>query len=193
MKRISVFCGSSPGVDPIFEKEAHKLGQLLAQQEIGLVYGGAKVGLMGAVADGALSQGGQVVGVIPGFLRTKEVAHEGLTELVLVDTMHQRKTKMSELSDGVIALPGGFGTAEELFEMLTWAQLGLHQKPIGLLNVGRFYDALHTFVQSMHNNGFIKSIHQEMLLSHADAASLLQLMRAYKAPVVKKWISPETT
>lgn len=193
MKRITVFCGSSLGTQPIFEQEAHKLGQLLAQQGIGLVYGGAKVGLMGAVANGVLSKGGEVIGVIPRFLRTKEVAHEHLTELVLVETMHERKTKMNELCQGVIALPGGFGTSEELFEMLTWAQLGLHQKPIGLLNVAQFYDPLHTFVQSMLGNGFIQTIHQDMLLSHADAATLLQLMTGYKAPEVKKWITPETT
>ncbi len=130
MKRVTVFCGSSYGTDNLYKDQAFLLGQTLANQEIGLVYGGAKVGLMGAVADGVLSKGGEAIGVLPYFLQKKEVAHEQLTELILVETMHERKAKMNELSDGVIALPGGFGTLEELFEMLTWAQLGLHKKPI---------------------------------------------------------------
>ena len=138
MKSVTVFCGSSMGTDPIYKSQAFLLGKTLAQQNIKLIYGGAKVGLMGAVADGALSENGKVIGVLPHFLGTKEIAHESLTELIRVESMHERKTKMSELSEGVIALPGGFGTLEELFEMLTWGQLGLHQKPIGILNkIGR--------------------------------------------------------
>jgi len=193
MKSITVFCGSSMGTQEIFEQEAYRLGQLLAHKQITLVYGGAKVGLMGAVANGVLSGNGKVIGVIPGFLQTKEVAHEELSELITVDTMHERKTRMSELCEGVIALPGGFGTSEELFEMLTWAQLGLHEKPIGLLNVAQFYQPLHTFVQSMVDNGFLKKLNQDMILSSERAEDLLQLMEAYKAPKVKKWITPETT
>src|SRR4030095_3484794 len=139
MKRITVFCGSSLGNGTNFRTQATLLGQVLAKRNIELVYGGANVGLMGAVADGVLSEGGKVIGVLPNFLKSKEIAHEQLTELILVDSMHERKTKMNELCDGVIALPGGFGTLEEFFEMLTWAQLGLHKKPIAILNIDGFY------------------------------------------------------
>ena len=149
MKRISVFCGSSFGNEEKYATQAFLLGNALAQENIDLVYGGAKVGLMGAVANGILSNKGQVFGVLPNFLKSKEVAHDNLTELIIVESMHERKTKMNELCDGVIALPGGFGTLEELFEMLTWSQLGLHKKPIGILNVDGFYDLLLQFVQKM--------------------------------------------
>ncbi len=149
MKRIVVFCGSSGGHDPVFAAQAFRVGQYLAEHGIELVYGGAKVGLMGAVADGTLQAGGRVTGVLPRFLRTKEVAHEHLSELMLVDTMHERKLKMHELSDGVIAMPGGYGTLEELFEMLTWGQLGLHAKPVGLLNTDGFYDHLLAMADTM--------------------------------------------
>src|SRR5690606_15661454 len=138
MNNIVVFCGSSIGTDRVYEEQAFLLGKTLAEASLGLVYGGAKVGLMGAVADGALGHGGKVVGVLPRFLQTREIAHDGLTELFIVETMHERKTKMNELCDGIIALPGGFGTMEEFFEMLTWGQLGLHQKPVGLLNTDGF-------------------------------------------------------
>src|SRR5262245_21438308 len=130
MKRITVFCGSSNGNDDKYRLQAGRLGETLAKQNIELVYGGASVGLMGAVANGVLSQGGKAIGVLPRFLQSREISHEGLTELILVESMHERKMKMNELSDGVIAMPGGFGTLEEFFEMLTWAQLGLHKKPI---------------------------------------------------------------
>src|SRR5579871_5059480 len=139
MKRIVVFCGSSSGTDGVYAEQAYMTGATLAKLGIGLVYGGARVGLMGAVADGALAHGGEVIGVLPRFLSGKEIGHEGLTDLVLVDTMHERKMKMHDLSDGVITLPGGFGTMEEMFEMLTWGQLGIHRKPIGLLNIAGFY------------------------------------------------------
>jgi uncharacterized protein (TIGR00730 family) len=142
MKRITVFCGSSSGTEEIYTTQATLLGETLAIRNIELVYGGAKVGLMGAVADGVLNQGGKVIGVLPNFLGAKEIAHPKLTELILVATMHERKTKMNDLCDGVIVLPGGFGTLDELFEMLTWAQLGLHKKPIAILNVDGYYDAL---------------------------------------------------
>jgi len=140
MNAIVVFCGSSPGKEEIYKSKAEQLGQTLAEENITLIYGGASVGLMGAVANGVLKNQGKAIGVIPEFLNTKEVAHTQLSELIQVESMHERKTKMSELCDGVIALPGGFGTLEELFEMLTWAQLGLHQKPIGILNVNGFYN-----------------------------------------------------
>lgn len=192
MKRVTVFCGSSNGTDDIFRSNAILLGKALAQQKIELVYGGAKVGLMGAVADGALAEGGKVIGVLPHFLSTKEIAHEQLTELVLVESMHERKTKMNELCDGVIALPGGFGTMEELFEMLTWAQLGLHKKPIALYNVNGFYDDLIAMIQVMVNKGFLKEINQKMLLVSNDIDDLLEQMNTYSAPEVGKWITKET-
>ncbi|MDV3755667.1 LOG family protein [Elizabethkingia anophelis] len=191
IKRITVFCGSSFGTESVYEEQAYELGKILAQNTIGLVYGGANVGLMGAVADGVIENGGEAIGVLPHFLEGKEIAHENLTELILVDTMHERKAKMNELSDGVITLPGGFGTLEELFEMITWAQLGLHQKPIGILNINGFYDELLAFVQTMVNKGFLKSVNQDMLLVDDSIAGLLNKMRNYKAPEVSKWIKKE--
>jgi uncharacterized protein (TIGR00730 family) len=193
MKNITVFCASSFGTDAVFEQEAFQLGATLAKNNIGLVYGGAQVGLMGAVANGALSEGGTVTGVLPQFLQTKEIAHPGLTELLLTETMHERKTKMNDLSDGVIALPGGFGTLEELFEILTWAQLGLHKKPVALLNVNGFYDELIAFIDTMVSKGLLKAVNRDMLLVDTNADALLDKMRKYKAPEVGKWISKETT
>jgi uncharacterized protein (TIGR00730 family) len=193
MKRITVFCGSSFGTEAIYEQQAILLGKTLAAQNIDLVYGGANVGLMGAVADGALSGGGKVFGVLPNFLQQKEIAHTQLTELILVETMHERKTKMDELSDGVIALPGGFGTMEEFFEMLTWAQLGLHKKPIAILNINGFYDDLISLLQTMVNKGFLKEVNQKMLLISDDITDLLEQMKNYKAPTVAKWINKSGT
>ena len=167
------------------------LGRILAHQNIRIIYGGAKVGLMGAIADAALSEGGKVVGVIPRFLRSKEIAHDGLTELIMVESMHERKTKMHELSDGMIALPGGFGTLEELFEILTWAQLGLHKKPIGLLDINGFYDHLKKLLLTMVDKGFLKEINYNMLLISDDINDLLGQMKRYIAPVIPKWITEE--
>lgn len=192
MKRITVFCGSSSGTNDTYKKLAALVGQTLANNEIELVYGGAKIGLMDAVANGVLHNRGKVIGVLPNFLKNKEVAHENLTELILVNTMHERKTKMNELCDGVIALPGGFGTLEELFEMLTWSQLGLHKKPIGLLNVNGFYDALIALLHTMVNEGFLKEVNQKMLLVSDNIDDLLKQMKNYVAPDVGKWISKET-
>jgi uncharacterized protein (TIGR00730 family) len=192
MKRITVFCGSSFGIEEVYKQQAILLGQTLAKQNIELVYGGANVGLMGAVADGVLNQGGKVIGVLPHFLKSKEISHEGLTELILVDTMHERKTKMNDLSDGVIALPGGFGTLEEFFEMLTWGQLGLHKKPIAILNIDGFYDPLIILVQTMVDKGFLKQVNQQMLLVSDNIDELLEKMKNYIAPSVGKWISKET-
>jgi uncharacterized protein (TIGR00730 family) len=191
MKSISIFCGSSSGSDGIYHSEAELLGKILAVRKIQVVYGGAKVGLMGAVADGALKAGGQVIGVLPNFLKSKEIAHTGLTDLVLVESMHERKMKMHELSDGIIALPGGFGTLEELFEMLTWSQLGLHKKPIGLLNVNGFYDALMQLLRTMVSQGFLKEINYHMLLSSSAIDDLIERMEHYVAPVVGKWITED--
>ena len=192
MKRVTVFCGSSSGSDKKFKTQATLLGHTLAKKGIELVYGGANVGLMGAVADGVLHAGGTVIGVLPNFLKSKEIAHEDLTELILVESMHERKTKMNELSDGVIALPGGYGTLEELFEMITWAQLGLHKKPVALLNIDGFYDSLVAFVQTMVDKGFLKQANQEMLLISEDIDDLLEKMENYIAPTVGKWISQGT-
>lgn len=191
MKRITVFCGSSSGTETIYQEQADTLGKTLAQRNIGLVYGGAKVGLMGAVANGVIEHQGEAIGVLPHFLSSKEIAHEGLSELILVDTMHERKTKMHELCDGVITLPGGFGTMEELFEMLTWAQLGLHQKPIGILNINGFYDELISLIQTMVNKGFLKPLNQQMLLIDDTIDGLLEKMQSYVAPEVAKWIKKE--
>ncbi len=188
MKRITVFCASSYGTEKIYEEQAIALGKTLAEQNIELVYGGANVGLMGAVADGALNAGGKVIGVLPNFLRSKEIAHLGLTELILVESMHERKTKMNDLCDGVIALPGGFGTLEELFEMLTWAQLGLHKKPIAILNVDSYYDSLIELLQTMTEKGLLKEVNQKMLLVSDSIDDLLDQMRNYTAPTVGKWI-----
>lgn len=192
MKRVTVFCGSSFGSEDIYKSQAALLGQTLAKQNIELVYGAANVGLMGAVADGVLSEGGRVIGVLPNFLKSKEIAHKQLTELILVDSMHERKTKMNELCDGVIALPGGFGTLEEFFEMLTWGQLGLHKKPIAILNIDGFYDSLNNLIQTMVNKGFLKEVNQQMLLVSDNIEELLDKMKNYVAPTVGKWISIET-
>ncbi len=188
MKRITVFCGSSFGTDEIYKEQAALLGQTLAKQNIELVYGGANVGLMGAVADGCLNEGGKVIGVLPDFLRSKEIAHTGLTELILVESMHERKTKMNDLCDGVIALPGGFGTLDELFEMITWAQLGLHKKPIAILNINGFYDSLIELLQTMTDKGLLKEANQKMLLVSDDIEDLLDKMKNYIPPTVGKWI-----
>ena len=188
MKRITVFCGSSFGTDKIYKEQAALLGKTLAQQNIELVYGGANVGLMGAVADGVLNEGGKAIGVLPNFLRSKEIAHLGLTELIVVESMHERKTKMNDLCDGVIALPGGFGTLEELFEMLTWGQLGLHKKPIGILNINGFYDSLIELTKVMVEKGLLKPVNQEMLLVSDTIEDLLHQMRNYVPPTTGKWI-----
>jgi uncharacterized protein (TIGR00730 family) len=191
MKRITVFCGSNFGTDEIYEKQAFSLGEILAERKIGLVYGGANVGLMNAVANGSLSKGGEVTGVIPVFIKEKGIAHKNLTKLILVETMHERKTKMNELSDGVVALPGGFGTLEEFFETLTWGQLGLHRKPVGLLNINGFYDSLKILAQTMVEKGFLKEANRKMLLISDDIENLLDQMENYISPTIDKWIIRE--
>ncbi|MBK8346907.1 MAG: TIGR00730 family Rossman fold protein [Saprospiraceae bacterium] len=188
---LSVFCGSSPGNDDAFYTEAFAAGRFLALHGTNIIYGGAKVGLMGAVADGSLSLDGKVTGVIPDFLMNKEIAHEGLSELIVVKSMHERKTIMNDLSDGAIVLPGGFGTMDEMFELLTWGQLGLHKKPIGILNTNGFYDHLITFLDSMVEKNLLRLSNREMLLSHNDIESLYAAMLAYDAPLKAKWIKKE--
>lgn len=191
IKRLTVFCGSSFGTDKIYQEQAYELGKQLAAQKIGLVYGGAITGLMGTVANGVMENSGEAIGVLPHFLQGKEIAHNHLTELILVDTMHERKTKMNELSDGVIVLPGGYGTLEEFFEMITWAQLGLHQKPIAILNINGFYDDLLQMIQTMVDKGFLKEINQKMLIVDENIESLLNKIKNYEAPKVDKWISKD--
>ncbi len=192
MKRITVFCGSSMGNKSIFKNTTDALGQALVERNIELVYGGAKVGIMGAIADSVLASGGIVTGVLPTFLQQKELSHEGLTKLILVETMHERKAAMNELCDGVLALPGGFGTLEELFEMLTWGQLGLHKKPVGILNIDGFYDPLNGLIQTMVDNGFLKPSNRDMLLADENIDAILDKMENYKAPDVAKWLAPGT-
>jgi uncharacterized protein (TIGR00730 family) len=188
LRRICVYCGSNPGNDPAHKAAAHELGAFLAKQGLGVVYGGGNVGLMGAVADGALSAGGEVIGVIPQSLLEKELGHRGVTELHVVRSMHERKQMMVDLSDGFIALPGGFGTLDELFETLTWLQLAFHNKPVGLLNLGGFFDGLVDFIHHMSHAGFLKPEHARCVLVESDPATLLGRMRAFQPPDLGKWI-----
>jgi hypothetical protein len=169
------------------------LGHELARRDIGLVYGGASVGVMGAVADGVLDRGGNAIGVLPHFFATKEVAHSGLDELLIVNSMHERKARMAELSDGFIALPGGWGTIEEIFEMLTWAQLGHHEKPCGLLNIESYYDDLFSFLEKAMEEQFVREEYRPMMMMDTSPAGLLDRFGSYRAPRVKKWIGPEET
>jgi len=187
MKRISVFCGSSTGFDEIFAEQARLLGKALAQRNIGLVYGGSNIGLMRELANAALDHQGEVIGVMPHFMKEKELAHKNLTRLEVVNTMQERKTKMYELSDGAIALPGGFGTLDELFELLTWGQLGLHRKPVAILNTADYYKHLLSFIQTMTDKGFLHEANRTMLLVGDDIENLLDRMLAYQAPKVDKW------
>ena len=190
MTRICVFTGSKVGAGGEYAAAAREMGALLAARGHGVVYGGAQVGLMGVLADAFLAGGGEIVGVIPGHLTAKEIAHHGLTELRVVDSMHERKRVMSELSDGVVALPGAFGTLDELFEMLTWAQLGLHRKPCGLLNVAGYFDALLAFLDHAVERDFLLPEHRAMLLAESDGAVLLDRMQVYTPSVVEKWSDP---
>lgn len=187
MKSICVYCASSLGNNPFFAERAYELGQTLAEHEIDLIYGGAKVGLMGKVADGALSKKGKVIGIIPEFLAAKEIKHDTLNELIVVQTMHERKALMQEKSDGFIALPGGFGTMEELFEILTWGQLSLHKKPIGILNLDGYYDPLIELVNSMIRSGLLKEEYRNMLLISDSIDDLLSQMNLYEVPFTTKW------
>ncbi len=189
--RICVFCGSNAGRDPRYRAAAQDLGRALAREGIGLVYGGAAVGLMGAVADAALASGGEVIGVIPEALVAKEVAHKGLSDLRVVASMHARKALMADLSDGFVALPGGAGTLEELFEVWTWAQLGHHAKPCGLLDVAGFYGKLAAFLDGVAAEGFMKAPHRDMLMVADTPGDLLTRFRAYAPPQVGKWIAPD--
>ncbi|MFV0538220.1 MAG: TIGR00730 family Rossman fold protein [Dysgonomonas sp.] len=187
MKYISVFCGSSSGAEKIFTEKATVLGKAIARKGYGVVYGGAHVGLMGAVANGALSEKGEVIGVLPRFLQKKELEHKSLSKIYIVNTMHERKAMMNELCDAVIALPGGYGTMEELFEMLTWGQLALHKKPIALLNVEGFYDPLVALSEKMIEKGFLKEECRNLLIVDDDIEKLLLKMENYVPPKNDKW------
>jgi len=191
MKRVCVFCGSSPGHDPAHADAARAMGGAIAARGLGLVYGGGHVGLMGVVADAALAVGGDVVGVIPQALADRELAHRGLSALHIVESMHARKARMADLSDGFVALAGGIGTFEELFEIWTWAQLGDHGKPVALLNVAGFYDPLVAFLDGVVEAGFLRAEHRAMLTAGEEPGALLDAMAAYRSPATAKWIVPD--
>lgn len=190
MRSVCVYCGSSFGSDERFATAARRLGEKLAAEGRTLVYGGGCVGLMGVLADAALAAGGKVIGVIPQTLVDREVAHHGVSELRIVTSMHERKALMAELSDGFLALPGGIGTLEELFEAWTWGQLGLHDKPYGLLNVAGFFDPLLTFLDSQVQARFVKQEHRDLLLVADDMDDLVAAMERQKRPMLRKWIGP---
>jgi uncharacterized protein (TIGR00730 family) len=179
MKSICVFCGSNFNGNPQLLQAIEELADLMVKKDMTLVYGGGRVGVMGLIANKIIEKGGKAIGVIPEFLMNKEVGHEGLTELIITENMHQRKQKMADLSDGVITLPGGYGTMEEFFEVLTWLQLGLHHKPIGLLNVGGFYDPLLQQLDVMVDQKFLKPINRDLVLSEQDVAALIHKMEAF--------------
>jgi len=193
VKSVCVFCGSHPGDDPAYEEAARALGETLAEAGIELVYGGGHVGLMGSVADAALAAGGEVTGVIPKALVDREIAHTGLTRLHVVGSMHERKAMMSELSEGFVALPGGTGTLEEFFEVLTWAQLGEHGKPCGLLNVAGYYDPLLAVFDHMVNKGFLGDAHRALVLLESEPRALLDRFANYRPPKTVKWIGRSET
>jgi uncharacterized protein (TIGR00730 family) len=193
VKYVCVFCGSSAGDDPVFAEAAVSLGASMVERGYGLVYGGASVGLMGTVADTVLQRGGDVVGVIPAALAAKEIAHQGLTELLVVDSMHARKAAMAERADAFVALPGGMGTLEEVFEVLTWAQLGIHAKPCGLLDVGGYFDALLHFLDNAVSHRFLRPQHREMLIVASQADDLLDRFERYRPVEVRKWLDATRT
>jgi uncharacterized protein (TIGR00730 family) len=193
MKRICVYCGSNPGRQPVYREAAAALGRELVERNIGLVYGGAGIGMMGAVADAVLENGGEAIGVIPQSLATREVAHKRLSELIVVTSMHERKAMMAELADGFVALPGGWGTFEEIFEILTWAQLGIHAKPCGLLNVANYFDHLALFLQHAMDERFVREEYKPMIIMEQQPELLLDRFASYQPPKVRKWIGPDET
>jgi len=192
IKSLCVFCGSAAGKSPEYAEAAAAFGRLAAERGIELIYGGGRVGLMGAVADACLSVGGRVIGVIPEALASKELAHAGCTELHVVGSMHERKALMAERSDAFVALPGGIGTFEELFEVWTWGQLGLHKKPCGLLNIAGFFDKLLEFLTATAADGFMHTEHLQMLATATDGAELLLRLEQYQPPDVRRWLRQES-
>ena len=190
MEAICVYCGSSDNIHADYLTAAYEMGAALAGQQLQLVYGAGSTGLMGAVATGALENGGEVIGVLPGIFNTPALAHNGLTRLEIVDDMHKRKARLAELSDAFIALPGGFGTLEELFEILTWAQIGLHQKPVGLLNVRHYFDPLLKLIENARVEGFIYSEHQELFTSSEKPSKLLEALTNHNPPAgLERWLT----
>lgn len=193
IRRICVFCGSNTGSDPAYLQAARELGRLFAREGIALVYGGGSVGLMGEVADAVLGSGGEVIGVIPHALWAREVGHHGLTDLRIVDTMHERKAMMADLADAFIAMPGGLGTLEEIFEIWTWAQLGLHQKPVGFLDVNGYYSPLMQFLDRAVRERFVREEHRGIAVVDSDPEGLLRRFEDFEAPRVEKWITRDET
>ncbi|MBS0261599.1 MAG: TIGR00730 family Rossman fold protein [Planctomycetes bacterium] len=190
IQRVCVFCGSNTGTDPNFRKAAEALGTEIARRRWGMVYGGGSIGLMGVVADAVLAANGEVFGVIPEMLATKELLHTGVTRMHIAPSMHARKALMEQSADAFVAMPGGFGTFEELLEIITWAQLGLHAKPIGILNVGGFYNSLIDFFEKAITTGFIKATHRQLFVTAASPGDLLDKIVTHEMPQVKKWIRP---
>jgi uncharacterized protein (TIGR00730 family) len=193
MKSVCVFCGSSPGARPSYRAAAERLATAIAERGLDLVYGGASVGLMGALADAALAAGGRVVGVLPRALDRKEIAHAGLSELRVVDSMHERKAQMAERSDAFVALPGGIGTLEEWFEVLTWSQLGFHAKPCGLLDVDGYFAPLLALLDRAVHERFVTPVHRSMIVVEDDAARLLDALERWRAPAAEKWLDRDET
>ena len=188
MKNICVFCGSSIGFHPIYKKAAYDLGKHIARDNIKLVYGGGSVGLMGVLADSVMEHGGDVIGIIPRFLYEKEVGHDGVSELIIVDSMHERKQKMAELSHGFIAMPGGIGTMEELFEIFTWSQLAIIKKPVALLNIHNFYNDIILFLNKLVKEGFIQEMTANSLVISQNTPELIEKMKAFNYTEIPKWI-----
>jgi uncharacterized protein (TIGR00730 family) len=193
MRSVCVFCGSSLGADPAYSQAAAALGQEVARRNLRLVYGGGNLGLMGVVADAALAAGGEVLGVIPRALEAREVAHQGLTELIVVETMHDRKAKMADLADAFLALPGGYGTFEEFCEVLTWTQLGIQAKPCGLLNVKGYYDPLLALFDRAAAEGFLRPENRGLVLTDTTAAVLLEKLAAWVPTTTDKWLDRDQT
>ncbi len=189
MKRICVFCGSNPGFDSVYLNAAKALGAEIGARDLGLVFGGSSLGMMGALADAALAAGSEVIGVIPEGLHRKKIFHKGLSDLVVLPSMHERKAYQAKLGDAFIAMPGGFGTLDEMAEILTWAQLGLHSKPCGLLNVNHFFDNLISFFDSAACDGFLKIEHRSMLFVQPEPCLLLDAFQGYQPPTVEKWFT----
>lgn len=193
LRAVCVFCGSNAGRDPVYETAAREMGELFAHRGIRLVYGGGGIGLMGAIAKATMAAGGEVIGVIPHALRAKELAYHQLTEMHVVDTMHERKQMMADLSDGFLAMPGGFGTFEEFCETVTWAQLGLHNKPCGMFNVNGYYDRMLAMFDHAVREQFVNPRHRAMIIADSDPGQLLDAMAAYQGPPLEQWLTRDAT
>jgi uncharacterized protein (TIGR00730 family) len=191
LRRVCVYTGSSDGARPVYAQAAAELARVLAERGIGITYGGARVGLMGVIADAALAAGGEVIGVLPRALQSREIGHLELTRLEIVETMHQRKARMAELSDAFIALPGGLGTLEEVVEAITWTMLGIHAKPVGLLSIGGYYDLLEAMLDHARDEGFLRPEHRALLLSDGDAATLVERVTQWAPVHAARWTPPE--